>query len=131
LLVTLTVLALATAGVSWALRDGEQDLLERQAERLQAQVEVARSLARAGGTPVTLRLLPDGYAFDGLPASAEAALAPQHRWLDSRVSVRRLQGGDSVVLGPEPMIPPFRLRLSLGSARRTLGTDGWAPTAVE
>lgn len=131
LLVTLTVLALATAGVTWALRDGEQDVLDRQAERLQAQMQVARQLARAGGAPVVLRLLPDGYAFDGLPASADAPLAVRHAWLDGRTSAQLLQGGSPLVLGPEPMIPPFRIQLSLGHARRTLATDGWASVAVE
>ncbi|MEW6693869.1 MAG: prepilin-type N-terminal cleavage/methylation domain-containing protein [Pseudomonadota bacterium] len=128
LLVTLTVIALATAGVGWALRDTDEDRLDQQVVRLQAQLEAARGLARALGAPIQWRRQADGYAFEGLPSPAPDGLAGPHRWLDARLQARP---AGPVALGPEPMIAPLRIELTLGNARRALVSDGWQPMAIE
>ncbi|TSE31498.1 prepilin-type N-terminal cleavage/methylation domain-containing protein [Tepidimonas charontis] len=128
MLVALTIVAVAGAGLAWALRDGDEDRLDQQALRLQAQLEVARSLARATATPLRLRVLPNGYTFEGAP-QADTELVGPHRWLDARMLVRLTP--DPLVLGPEPMGAPLRLELALGTARRALVSDGWAPIAIE
>lgn len=127
MLVVLTIVAVATAGVAWSLRDAANEQLDRQAEQLQIQLEVARGIARATATTVRLRLLPDGYTFDGLTDS-ESGLVGQHRWINARLQATALL---PVVLGPEPMGPPWRIELALGAARRTLSFDGWSAVVVE
>jgi general secretion pathway protein H len=127
MLVVLTIVAVATAGVAWALRDTDHDRLEQQAVRLQAQLEVARALARATASVVRLRWLPDGYVFEGLPENDIALQRPQ-RWMDGRITAREAR---AVVLGPEPMGAPWRIELSLGAARLALASDGWSPVTVE
>eukprot|EP01042_Synura_sphagnicola_P021288 gene21288-27052_t len=72
LLVVISIMALATAGVGLAMRDGGQTQLEREAARLAALLESARAQSRAGGIPVRWRALPGGFRFEGLPRSAQA-----------------------------------------------------------
>lgn len=127
ILVALTIVAIATAGVAWSLRDADEERLDRQAQQLQAQLEVVRGIARATGTTVRLRLLPDGYVFDGL-AGDDTGLAGQHPWMDARLSAR---APAPLLLGPEPIGPPLRIELSLGPARRILSSDGWSPVTIE
>jgi general secretion pathway protein H len=127
MLVVLTIVTVATAGVAWAVRDTDHDRLEQQAVRLQAQLEVARALARATASVVRLRWLPDGYAFEGLPDNDTALQRPQ-RWMDAHITARET---NAVVLGPEPMGAPWRIELSLGAARLALASDGWSPVTIE
>ena len=54
LLVVISIIALATAGVGIAMRDSGQTLIEREAARLAALLESARAQSRASGTPVLL-----------------------------------------------------------------------------
>src|SRR5215217_2991467 len=67
LLVVIAIIAFATAGVSFAIRDGAQAQFDREAERLAALLEAARAQSRASGTAVRWRATPEGFAFDGLP----------------------------------------------------------------
>lgn len=127
MLVVLTILGIAMGGVAWALRDTDHDRLEQQAVRLQAQLEVARALARASASTARLRWLPDGYAFEGLPDNDTALQRPQ-RWMDAHITARET---NAVVLGPEPMGAPWRIELSLGAARLALVSDGWSPVTIE
>ncbi|MGQ9725438.1 MAG: prepilin-type N-terminal cleavage/methylation domain-containing protein [Tepidimonas sp.] len=127
MLVALTIVAITSAGVMWSLRDIDEERLDRQAQQLQAQLEVARGIARATATAVRLRLLPDGYVFDGLAAD-DTGLAGHHPWIDAQLSAL---APAPVLLGPEPIGPPLRIELSLGPARRILSSDGWSPVAIE
>ena len=52
LLVVLAIVALATAGVGFAMRDSSQVQLEREADRLAALLESARARSRGPGLPV-------------------------------------------------------------------------------
>jgi general secretion pathway protein H len=129
LLVVVSIIALATAGVGLAMRDGGQTQLEREAARLAALLESARAQSRAGGIPVRWRALPHGFRFEGLPPSAQAALPQQ--WLDAGTTVR----GQAVLqLGPEPLIGPQQVLITHHAhPDRTLRvwTDGVRPFSVD
>lgn len=126
------LIAIATATISLSLRDPAAAQLEREAERLAALFENARAEARAAGLSVFWRPVQDAHGaqfrFEGLPARMRMPT----RWLGEPVAVQ-IAGGNSVRLGPEPLIGAQRVRLSLGQQHLTLATDGLAPfeTVVE
>lgn len=129
LLVVISIVALATAGVGLALRDSGQTLIEREAARLAALLESARAQSRAGGLPVRWRPEAGGFRFEGLPPSAQAALPT--RWLDAGTTVR---AATVLVLGPEPLIGPQQVLIThQAHPDRTLrvATDGVRPFTVE
>jgi general secretion pathway protein H len=124
-LVVLAIMAVATAGVVMALRDGASTVLEREAQRLGALLESARAQSRMSASPVRWRVTQAGFEFDGLPGSALPG-----QWLSNDVRSDRV--GD-VVLGPEPIIGPQQITLlSISDPTRslTLATDGVHPFAV-
>ncbi len=126
LLLVVAIMALATAGVSFALRDSSQVQLEREAERLAALLESARAQSRASGVAVRWRTTAEGFQFDGLPAQA----LPRH-WLGPNT---RVLSQASVQLGPEPIIGPQAIVLSTsGQPERALrvATDGLRPFTVQ
>ena len=126
LLVVVAIIAIASAGVMFALRDGEAQALDREARRLSALFESARAQSRAAGVAVVWQAQAGGFRFQGLPQGA----LPD-RWLDDGTLVLE---GSPVVLGPEPVIGPQAV--VIGSSRtpgRTLRivTDGVRPFAIE
>jgi len=126
LLVVLALIALATAGVSLSLRDTADSALERDATRLAALLESARAQSRASGLPVVWRSTGQGFVFEGLAPPG----LPRH-WLASSTQTG---GNQSVVLGPEPLIPPQSIALShSASSQRILwvSTDGLRPFQVQ
>jgi len=125
LLVVVAIMALATAGVSLALRDDPHSLLERDAVRLASLLEAARAQSRLSAIPVRWRPTPRGFTFDGLAPGQ----LPSH-WLQADTVATPTQG---VWLGPEPIIG--RQSIQLHSADQptvtlTLATDGVAPFRV-
>ena len=125
LLIVVAIIALATAGVGFALRDSSQTQLEREAERLAALLESARAQSRASGVAVRWRATVEGFQFDGLPAQA----LPQ-RWLGPDT---RVLGPATLQLGPEPIIGPQAVVLAAGQPERALrvATDGLRPFTVQ
>jgi len=128
LLVVVTLIAVATAGVSWSLRDSADSALERDAERLAALLETGRAQARALGMPVVWQTANGGSSFEfaGLPPPG----LPR-TWLNSDT---RAAPGVRVVLGPEPLIEPQALALSNANApgkRLWVVTDGLRPFRVQ
>ena len=125
LLVVVAIMAIATAGVAFALRDNSQTLLERDAARLAALLESARAQSRSSGVAVRWRPTPEGFRFEGLAAGT----LPE-RWLGQDTVTRadtRLQ------LGPEPIIPRQEVLLqSASQPAQTLrvATDGVRPFVV-
>ena len=120
-------MALATAGVSLAIRDSGEQQLEREAQRLATLLESARAQARTNGTLVVWRPLPQGFRFEGLPANVKMPT----QWLQTAVLV---QPATPVVLGPEPLIPRQSITLSLpgsNSAPLRLATDGLRPFSIQ
>jgi general secretion pathway protein H len=124
-MVVVAIMAMATAGVSLALRDSSQTQLEREAQRLSALFEAARAQSRMTANAMHWRTTPTGFTFEG----ASGGELPS-RWLGEDVGTAE---PTSVVLGPEPIIGPQRVRLVSRSdpARSlTLATDGVGPFAV-
>jgi general secretion pathway protein H len=135
LLVVLMIIAVSVGVVSLALRDGSATQLEREGARLSALLEMARAESRVTGTPV--RWVPGssnpsdppeargGFRFVGM-----SKLQPlPSRWLDGAVS-GQVVGGDSVLLGPDALLPPQRIVLRLAEQRLELASDGLGPFAV-
>lgn len=125
LLVVVAIMAIATAGVSLALRDTSATQLEREAQRLSALLESARAQSRTSGLPVRWYPVEGGFRFDGVPPGA----LPD-RWLHESTVV---YGTAGLSLGPEPIIG--RQAVVLGSTEfpdRTLriATDGLRPFTV-
>ena len=133
LLVVVAIIAATTALVTLALRDGDADRLERDAQRLATLLEAARAESRASGLPVWWRPSPDadvpGFRFVGLPDTADGRPALPRDWLDPAVRavvVGRPQGS----LGPDALIGAQRIVLQLERQRLELATDGLAPFAI-
>lgn len=125
LLLVVAIIAVASAGVSFALRDSAQTQLEREAVRLAALLESARSRSMASGSPVRWRTTESGFVFDGLPAGS----LPEG-WLSADVSAAI---PTRLMLGPEPVIAPQVVRLiSTSQPGRSLSvaTDGVRPFSV-
>ena len=130
LLVVVGLIALGTAGVSLAMRDGNATRLEREGQRLAALLEAARAQSRASGVAVRWRPQGTGFVFEGLPG---APLPTQ--WLDADT---QSVSDAAVLLGPDPIVTPARIHLSQNSAatgqaspRVRVVTDGLRPFRVE
>ncbi|MBS7806176.1 prepilin-type N-terminal cleavage/methylation domain-containing protein [Variovorax sp. PCZ-1] len=139
LMVVITMIAIATAGVTFALRDNESTLLDREAERLAVVLETARVQSRSTG--VALAWLPMAQGFVVLPASElngsqiqvnSSSISP---WLAEGMNAQVISNSSaaqrSVLLGSEPMIAPSGVLLSLGQRRLRVSTDGLRPFSVQ
>ena len=124
LLVVITIIAIGSAGVSFAMRDPAHTQVEREAQRLTALLEAARLQSRAIGVPVRWVATEEGFAFVGLHNDALPT-----RWLSLGTQV---VGSTTLTLGPEPIIGPQSLLLSAGNPPHTLriATDGLRPFSV-
>lgn len=136
LIVVIAIMALATAGVGFAMRDPGDTALAREADRLVALLESARAQSRTSGTAVYWRATPRGpgdFAFDGLRPGALPT-----SWL-SQEGVGAVTGDGQgrptagLQLGPEPIIGAQQVVLTHGGTpTRSLriATDGLRPFAV-
>lgn len=127
LLLVVAIVAMASAGVAFALRDAGQSRLDREAQRLAALLEGARAQSRSRGVMVRWRSAPPGFAFDGLPSNS----ALPTTWDDPETAA---YSASPVVLGPEPIIGAQHIRLWQQSApERSLWvtTDGLRPFTVQ
>ncbi|MBC5785045.1 prepilin-type N-terminal cleavage/methylation domain-containing protein [Ramlibacter sp. USB13] len=125
LLVVVAIIAIASAGVAFALRDAGAASLEREAQRLGALLESARARSRLTGQPVRWVADEQGFHFEGLPRGT----LPDH-WLDAGT---RVVGRGILVLGPEPVIGPQAVVLtSTAHPEQALriATDGLRPFAI-
>jgi general secretion pathway protein H len=123
--VVVSIIAIATAGVTFAMRDTSDTQLEREAQRLAALLESARAQSRASGVPVRWTAMEGGFRFDGVPDKALPA-----SWLNADT---RVQGAAFLVLGPEPIIGPQSVVLTSAvdpTRSLRLATDGLRPFAV-
>lgn len=124
LMVVITIMALATAGVALSMRDSASTTLEREAQRLGALLESARAQSRMGASPIRWRTTETGFVFEGAAASSLPT-----QWLSPDVET----DSKPIVLGPEPIIGPQSIQLrsvSNPAQRLTLATDGVRPFAV-
>jgi general secretion pathway protein H len=137
LMVVVALIAIAAGVVSLSLNNPADAHLEREAARLSALLEAARTESRSLGIPVSWAPAPTrvpGQAFDrpdvqfrfeGLPEARQLPL----RWLDSGVTAE-LPGGLPIVLGPEPLIAPQQIVLRLDGRSLALVTDGLGPFEI-
>jgi general secretion pathway protein H len=126
LLVVVAIIAIATAGVSFALRDSQATQLEREGQRLAALLESARAQSRATGVPVKWRATDGGFHFDGVQAGA----LPE-RWLSPTTHV--VQGNATLVLGPEPIIGRQAIVIAqsdVPNRQLRISTDGLRPFRI-
>lgn len=126
LLVVVAIIAIASAGVSFAVRDAAGASLDREAQRLAALLEAGRAQSRLGGQPVTWRAVEGAFRFEGLPPDALPG-----QWLTPGTAV---QGTAQLVLGPEPIIGPQAVVITHADAPgRSLrvATDGLRPFSVQ
>lgn len=134
LMVVMSIVALATAGVSLSLRDSGANALESEALRLAALLESGRAQSRSTGVPVVWRSNAEGFSFEGITtkSSAQDSLARPRSWLspDTRARVVVPLKADTLVLGPEPLIAGQRVELIQGDRRLSLATDGLGPFTV-
>ena len=126
LLVVISLMALVSVGVVFAMGDNSQDQLQREGQRLAAQLEAARAQSRASGQPVRWRADGNSFVIEGLQSGSRRV-----DWLQPPVATR--VGGD-IILGPEPLIGPQTIVLSY--PRRSahpiaVATDGVRPFAVQ
>ena len=126
LMVVVAIIAMATAGVSFALRDTTSAQLEREAQRLAALLESARTQSRSSGLAVRWYPTAGGFKFEGMPPPDNLP----NQWLHPGTEVR---GSVTLVLGPEPIIPPQGV--VIGSAEQPdrslrVFTDGLRPFTV-
>ena len=103
LLLVVSIIAMASAGVVFAMRDASATQLEREAQRLAALLDAARARSRANGVPVRWTPTAQGFRFDGLAAQA----LPTH-WLSPQ-TVAQIPA--PLLLGPEPIIGPQDIAL--------------------
>ncbi len=125
LLLVVAIIAIASAGVSFAIRDSAGVTLEREAQRLAALLEAGRARSRLIGQPVRWVATEEAFRFEGLPDESLP-----HQWLDAGT---RVVGRGVLLLGPEPVIGPQEVVLtSAAQPQRTLrvATDGLRPFAV-
>ncbi len=129
LLLVVAIAAVVAAGASLALRDSSQSRLDREAQRLAAVLEAARAQARASGAVVHWRVEPSGFAFDGLGDKVAKDLPDQWQNPDTRAELRN----DTLLLGPDPVLPPQSVRLWQADQRERslwVASDGLRPFAV-
>ncbi len=138
LLVVVAIVALTAAMVTLALRDGREQTLEREGDRLVMLLETARAESRAAGLPVWWRPAAEasgqasssaerrGFQFVGLRASAGL---PSH-WLEPAIRAE-VEAQPQLTLGPEALIGAQRVWLRLDDRRIAVATDGLAPFSVE
>ncbi|MFM9880778.1 MAG: prepilin-type N-terminal cleavage/methylation domain-containing protein [Burkholderiaceae bacterium] len=137
LMVVVAIIALASAGVGFALRSSEEAALEREGQRLAALLEAGRAQSRASGVAALWRPTPGGFRFDGLQQQDLPS-----RWLHETTratlesAATRRSGAappQALVLGPEPLIGPQSVLLQSADQpdkRLRVATDGLRPFAV-
>ena len=127
LLVVLVIIAVVWVGVSLSLRQNPRELLEKDAQRLIAQLEAARSVSRASGVAWGWHAQGNGYVIQALPELPQASIAPT-TWYSAGVQTRASATDGRVVLGPEPIIAPAWIDLFIfdgkTSAQVRIATDG-------
>jgi general secretion pathway protein H len=127
LLVVISIIAIGSAGVVFAMRDSAQTALEREGDRLVALLEAGRALSRTSGQVMRWRDTPEGFLFEG----ANANKLPSG-WQSPQSAVQWDAGPNPhiLTLGPEPIIDAQALTLINEGRSLRIATDGLRPFAV-
>jgi general secretion pathway protein H len=135
LMVVVAIIAIASAGVMFAIPDASATALEREALRLSALLDSARAQSRASGLAITWKPTEEGFAFEGMPqikntktGEMEDAVKFPKTWLSTDTSV---DASSRLALGPEPVIAQQEVVLRHASRSLTLSTDGIRPFAIK
>ncbi|RFO97621.1 type II secretion system protein GspH [Rhodoferax lacus] len=126
LLVVISIIAIASAGVAFAMRDSAQTQLEREAQRLSALLESARAQSRTRGVAVVWRSTAQGFVFEGLPPGTLPG-----NWLDATTTAA---AGSRLELGPDPIIAAQSVtlgNLQQSSVAWRVASDGLRPFTVQ
>ncbi len=116
LLVVLVIIAIAAVSVTLSVRDTQADLLQRDAQRLTAQLEAKRSASRTSGVVWVWRVQGNGYVIE--PTTAQKNDAPlQITWYSTGLVAQTNSPDGRVVLGPEPLLSPISIDLSIDSGK--------------
>jgi general secretion pathway protein H len=163
LLVVLAIIGFAMAGVSLSLRDSNQTQIEREAQRLVAVLEAARAQSRTSGIALIWQATPEGFLIrpayapnsaqggnNTITSATSNAASPiaarTEKWLamgtqalvsNAAQSANNTAPANLIVLGPEPILAPARITLSVAVANSakpvtslSIGTDGLRPFQV-
>lgn len=129
------IIAIASAGVMFAIPDASTTALERDAQRLAALLDSARAQSRASGLAVTWKPTDEGFEFMGIAkikntktGEMEDLVKFPKNWLSSET---RVEPTSQLVLGPEPIIAQQELVLRHAARSLTLSTDGIRPFAIK
>jgi general secretion pathway protein H len=127
LLVVISIIAIGSAGVVFAMRDSAQTALEREGDRLVALLEAGRALSRTSGQVMRWRDTPEGFVFEG----ANAKKLPSG-WQSPQSAVQWDAGPNPhlLTLGPEPIIEAQGFTLMNEGRGLRIATDGLRPFAV-
>lgn len=133
LMVVVALAAMMAAGLTFSLRDGSLQQLEREGLRLASLLDAARAQARTSGTPIVWRATAQGFEFLGASPRRDASesLVEPRAWLvpGTSAQVTEPTGAPVLVLGPEPLNPPQRLTLMLAGRQLELASNGLRPFA--
>ncbi|PQA84757.1 type II secretion system protein GspH [Limnohabitans sp. TS-CS-82] len=146
LLVVLAIIGFSVAGVSLSLRDSNQTQLEREAQRLVAVLEAARAQSRTSGVALIWQPTAEGFVIrpaiapnQALSNSASPIATRTETWLTAgtQAAINTATRTNLVVLGPEPILAPARITLSVATSNSakpfptlSIGTDGLRPFQV-
>jgi general secretion pathway protein H len=135
LMVVVAIIAIASAGVMFAIPDASATALERDAQRLAALLDSARAQSRASGLAVTWHATAEGFKFDGLPQAKNASTGEMvdlvkfpTNWLSAETHVEE---NSHLALGPEPIIAQQEVVLLNAARSLTLATDGIRPFSIK
>jgi general secretion pathway protein H len=146
LLVVLAIIGFSVAGVSLSLRDSSQTQIEREAQRLVAVLEAARAQSRTSGVALIWQPTAEGFVIrpaiapnQALSNSASPIATRTETWLTTgtQAAINTATRTNLVVLGPEPILAPARITLSVATSNSakpfptlSIGTDGLRPFQV-
>ena len=134
-MVVVSLVALATTGVALALRDSSASQLDREAQRMTALLEAARAQARTTGVAATWQSVPGGFAINQterpwLVPDTTALIESSVEALQALPSKPAPPPSQRIILGPEPLMSPTSLRLTVQGRSLWLSTDGLRPFSV-
>lgn len=143
LMVVVAIIAIASAGVMFAIPDASATALEREAQRLAALLDSARAQSRASGLAITWKPTEQGFVFEGMAkiknektGEMEDLVKFPTTWLSSETQAEVASGlghsqANSLALGPEPIIAAQEVFLRHAARSLTLATDGIRPFSIK
>jgi general secretion pathway protein H len=139
LMVVVAIIAIASAGVMFAIPDASATALEREAQRLAALLDSARAQSRASGLAITWKPTEQGFVFEGMAkiknektGETEDLVKFPTTWLSNETQAEVANGlASSLALGPEPIIAAQEVVLRHAARSLTLATDGIRPFGIK